>query len=301
MNRQYYAYVDVGRSGLGNMMFPWARAEIFCHQYGAKMLSVPWVKLKRIGPWLRRETDKRYYFRLFDNYGYVGGLKKALILGLNRRIQEEEVDGLKGKLENEKSLKPVTVVFRGIKGRFKGLVPMQEYIRDRVFAILHERLRPRIEAPWGKFIGVHVRRGDFAKVAAGEKIPLDKWNYQIPDEWYIGCIENIRSVLGSGLPVVLFTNGKHDEITMFRKVKNLTVAKLNPAIVDILLLSQSAVLVGSGSSFSQWAEFFGKMPSVWYTEKHRQALVPEKENYECVAGEGGHLPESFVNVLNRLK
>ena len=75
---------------------------------------------------------------------------------------------------------------------------------------------------------------------------------------------------------------------------------MSSAIVDILLLSQSTVLVASASSFSQWAEFLGAMPSVWFPAQWVQDMVPEKKNYECEADEKGNLPPSFLEVLQGL-
>src|SRR5262249_28756870 len=69
-----FAFPSVGRGGLGNMLFPWARAEVFRKRHGVPMLAPQWTQFK-IGPLLRGERDKRYYTGLFDHSRskYVSG------------------------------------------------------------------------------------------------------------------------------------------------------------------------------------------------------------------------------------
>jgi hypothetical protein len=300
MTRSIYAYADVGRTGLGNMLFPWARAEIFCRDRDAQMLAVPWTNLKRIGPWLRGERDKRYYFRQFDNSAYVGGLKKLLVLVRGRKIDEGDAAAALDLAAGAPG-RAVTVVFSGIRGRFRELLPHKPFVCDRLRSIIHRRLRPRMRAEWGRFIGVHVRRGDFVRLPPGQPIPAGRWNYQIPDEWYLACIRAVRGVMGDDLPVVLFSNARRGGLgRFFREIGNVVLADQREAIVDIVRLSQAAVLVASGSSFSQWAEFLGGMPSIWYPAGWRQFLTPETEDYECEADSQGNPPDSFLNVLRGL-
>ena len=50
------------------------------------MLAPFWLK-PRIGPYLRRERDKRNYFRLFRSGSAVAGLRRLTILTRARRVQ----------------------------------------------------------------------------------------------------------------------------------------------------------------------------------------------------------------------
>lgn len=83
-----YANPIVGRTGLANMLFVWARAEVFCQRYGASMLAPQWVNVFRVGPWFRFERDKRYYFANFSQEGMVHGLKRFVILRALRHVDE---------------------------------------------------------------------------------------------------------------------------------------------------------------------------------------------------------------------
>src|SRR5438132_7992509 len=124
-----YCYADVGRTGLGNMLLPWARCEAFREQWGAAMLAPPWTRPK-IGPVLRRERDKRYYLGLFNKRTYVRGLARLRVLLTARRVPEEqfvpgEADGGRGGRGN------TLVVFAGLGGMFEPLLPHRELLGRR--------------------------------------------------------------------------------------------------------------------------------------------------------------------------
>src|SRR5882724_5405748 len=59
-----YCEAVLPRTGLGNRLFPWARCRVFSFTNQAPMLSPRWAQLK-IGPLVRGEVDRRFYFDLF--------------------------------------------------------------------------------------------------------------------------------------------------------------------------------------------------------------------------------------------
>ena len=84
-----YVYPDVGRAGLGNMLFPWARAVLWSKSYNVSVINPTWYKF-RIGPYLRRENDKRRYHLLFKSSGYISGIRKFWLLCLLPRYSEQD-------------------------------------------------------------------------------------------------------------------------------------------------------------------------------------------------------------------
>jgi hypothetical protein len=72
-----YCYPKTGTSGLGNKLFPWARAVVFLEENKGKMIAPDWENYIKIGPYLRFEKDKRHYFNVFNNKGYISGFKKT--------------------------------------------------------------------------------------------------------------------------------------------------------------------------------------------------------------------------------
>src|SRR5689334_20159116 len=91
MTASIYGFPDIGRAGLGNLLLPWARCEIFCRQQNIPMLAPQWTQPK-IGPVLRGERDKRYYMGLFNNRGYVRGVKRWALVAMSRKIDEKAFD-----------------------------------------------------------------------------------------------------------------------------------------------------------------------------------------------------------------
>ena len=55
-------------------MFVTARAYSYAKKYDAKFMNPTWFKLN-VGPYIRREKDKRQYFGLFEQVG-ITGVKK---------------------------------------------------------------------------------------------------------------------------------------------------------------------------------------------------------------------------------
>jgi hypothetical protein len=104
------------RAGLGNMLFPWARCFLWCRDNEAAMLAPRWFKL-RVGPYVRRESDKRRYDRLFRRDGYVHGVRRATILARAEVIAE-------GAPRLPTTGKPAVVRFEGLpRGRSSTVIP----------------------------------------------------------------------------------------------------------------------------------------------------------------------------------
>ena len=57
-DKDFYLF-RLGGAGLGNILFPWARAVIYRKKNDIKQLNSTWFTLK-IGTFFRRERDKRY-------------------------------------------------------------------------------------------------------------------------------------------------------------------------------------------------------------------------------------------------
>lgn len=227
-----YAYPDLARRGLGNMLFTWAQAVAYCHRTGARMIAPRWASLMRIGPWLRGERYKRYYGRNFTNKGYVWGWRRWL-----------------GNV----------MVFRGMDGFFDPFLTEQGIVRDELWRIVNPRLVEDIRRMEneGPFIGVHIRRGDFK--AAG---------LCTADEWYLQAIRAALEMYGRKNALIrVFSDGYPEEVAFiaraFPEVRVVIMPKA-PAIQDVLSLSKAEIAVCSPrSTFSMWAVFLGQMPSVW--------------------------------------
>ena len=270
-----FVYPKTERTGLGNMLFCWARAEVFARAHDLPILAPQWAKFNRLGPWARREKDKRYYINLFSNTGYVTGCSRWWILLTKRRLPES------GFLQNNqfasaKGGGTVVFEFTGMEDFFAPFLSSQVYIRERLYAIVHPKITASVEASVSTpFMGVHIRRGDFKR--NGHAIPL---------EWYARAIDFAKSNIKidgvdvKELPVRVFTDDVPGAMEFFKaQITNLEVMPNTSALQDLLSLSKASLVIGtSRSTFSMWAVFLGQMPSVWHpSDIPPRMLVKENE------------------------
>jgi len=234
-----YVYPKLGRTGLGNMLFPWARAVVCCKRTHARMIAPQWVHLCRIGTWMRKERDKRFYLNQFSESNYVSGVERWALLCLCRnRVQ----------------------FFSGMKGFFDSFITERNVVYNELMRIVNPTIRNEVEkiAKECPYIAVHVRRGDF-KVAG---ILTD-------DAWYLRAIRTaVSDDVAQGVSTIrVFSDARPDELKFIAEAfpeKEVVFMPSAPAIKDILLLSKSKILVCTPrSTFSMWSVFLGQQPSIW--------------------------------------
>lgn len=257
------------------------------------MIAPFWTRF-RVGPYLRREADKRNYQLLFSHDGYISGLHRMVLLASFKKIAEMEVS------ESDKSQEPESgvVLFRGMGGWFQPFKTRYRELRAELMRIT----RPaHIDCQIGQqtFIGVHIRRGDFAIPTDSTVFLAVHRKYRLPLEWYIAAIAEIRHTLGD-LPALVFSDGSVDELSPILDQPNVRLFRGGSAITDLFALSTSCVLVPSCSTFSMWASFLGQVPCVWYPGQRVEYLVnsgkqPELEPEFDI---GKRLPDLFLKTVN---
>jgi len=291
-----FAYPDVARMGLGNMLFPWARAEVLASTYSIPILAPRWVK-PRIGPILRRETDLRFYVGLFDNAraGYIRGLRRSLIMVRASRVSYELVPAF---MASDASKSGIHILeCGGWQGWFDDLLPHRELIARRLNDILSTRVRRLLDQSNVDFeIAVHVRRGDKAPIPFGATLTGESTE-TLSDKWYINTIRSVRRILGHSARVRIFSDAKPGQIDPILAEPDTTRAPDNPAIVDMLLLSKAKVLITTGgSSFSAWASFLGAMPTIWY-HGAGMPLIIDRPSLSIETDLEGNLPHAATAVI----
>lgn len=291
-----FGFPDVGRSGLANMLLPWARCEVFCKAKNLPMLAPQWTQLK-IGPLLRGERDKRLYTGLFNSAGYVNGPLRWFLLASAAKITEAEVLNMNGAFHAEAIRPNSVVVFNGLGRYFTDLAGHEDFLHERLKGILSDNCRGCLaDASVGAYVAVHIRRGDKPALPIGIEPPKDTMHWAIPTEWYVHCIRQVQELTGNGMPVLIFTDAAASQIKPVLDLRNVRMAEPNSSIVDMLLMARARVLITSASStFSMWASFLGRMPSVWFPSNWREKTNwndPELEFYTDLEGD---LPASFAS------
>ena len=251
-------FVRLSGHGLGNCFYTYFHAVALAERVEAQIITPPWLSLKP-GTFIRRESSKRTYWRMFRPYaGELHGLCKLLALLKtygNRKIIK--VGGTGEAKIIEGSLNVVT----NTTFTFQGLYAYRDVIRQRLLGVVNDPVPS--DHSWGKsgFIGVHVRLGDFAPVADPKLVSSGRANTRIPLSWYVTMVQALQKRYPD-MPVRVFSDGKEDELQPLLAL-GATIYRSGSDMTDLLAMSSASVLVGSHSTYSRWAVFLGDMPSIW--------------------------------------
>ena len=286
-----FGIVRLGGAGLGNIMFAWARAAVFARDYECQVIWPTWPSIK-IGPYLRRESDKRFYGDLFRSDGSsITGWKKLWLLITRKRIGEAQKETIGQRKET-------IVEFAGFDGCFEEILYEYEYVRDLIVRNLHPKNRLPLSQDFSRAIGLHVRLGDFSRVSADEAAS-GRHDSALPVEWYAGIVEQVRKAAGWQVPAIVFSDGTDEELAPLLTLPGVERKTYGTGIGDILGLSRFPLLIASGSSFSMWARYLGRANCICYPNQIKQKiLTPQEEQFEIETF--GELPEEVQAKIRLL-
>jgi len=104
--------------------------------------------------------------------------------------------------------------------------------------------------------------------------------------------------LGHDYPVIIWSDDGGDRLTVLTDLNNTRREFLGSSVADLIGMSSASVLIASGSSFSMWASYLGRMPVIWYPGQLRQKLYNREPCAEIeVSEEAMNLPLSFISLL----
>jgi hypothetical protein len=236
------------------MLLVWARAFLFAQLNDMDLIVSRWEQLK-VGPILRNEKHHRLYFRYFRNPSSVNWLKKCFILAAYQKIKEPEIARLRpGALSGRRLIHVFERISR-TSDYFEGIKEHRDDIRGALLSMLAPSHREELLRLRPPVIGVHVRHGDFRKLAPGEE--FGKYGHiRAPLTYFKTLIQGIRQISGRDLPVTLFSDGSQDELRELLNMPGVRLSNSKSDIVDLLLLSMSKIIITSPSStFSYWSAF----------------------------------------------
>ena len=258
-----HVHAVIPRAGLGNSLFPWARAEVFRRRFDLPMLSPVWFK-PMLGPTLRRETDKRFYWRLFQPGDYTRGSARLAAWCRGPRVREPEnwFAGAKFNLPGEG-----VMIFRGLKplnsdvDYFLPMWGQGAVLRQRLGVICRPAALRGVSGPDEPFIGVHVRRGDLSRDLSDPRNPI-----HCPPAWFADSLRSLQRLEElRDLPIRVMTDGGAEDRRHFAGLPRVQFVDAGNAIANILLMAQATVFLGTGySTFSRWISFLGGMPTFYF-------------------------------------
>lgn len=286
-----YAIPVLGRYGLTHGLLAWARCRVWCGQNDATMLAPFWLKL-RVGPYLRRERDKRNYFLLFGAGDAVAGLRRLAVLARARRV----VTGTEWPSAPAPDDGPVVVEFHNAlkdneKKSFAQIVGHAPFLRRELLAMTRRRFHP--PAPTTPFVAIHVRLGDFSAPAAQGAVAADATNIRLPIDWYGDRLDALRRNLGRSVPAIVFSDGSDADLAPLLARKDVSRAPRQQSVTDLLQMGTGVALIASGSGFSLWGAFLGSTPRIAYPG---QAIVPidTDRTRDIESAFGDAIPPTFV-------
>lgn len=244
MKRRYVVPV-VGRAGLGNELFPLVRAICLAEDKGLVLLRPSWLKL-RIGPYARREADKREYWRLFREPTLRERVLRAFFrLRWHRSSHLRDVDTR-------------AVVLSGMDDYFASFTLSSGQIRDYLEELCRTgTIQERAER---EYISIHVRLGDFAPAGSSDD-PLQENNRSTSIDWFASVVGEIRS-RWQGVPIVVSSDGTDEELAPLLGTRGVERSDATNALDEMFILSRACGIVGSRSTFSAWGAFLGDVPMI---------------------------------------
>jgi hypothetical protein len=255
---QDFWFARIGGCGLGNCFYTYFQAFALAERFNATMIAPPWFTLK-LGPVLRGETSKRFYWRMFKPFpGDIHGLDKLRILLRDYRKRAViEIDGL-----NEPALVIGALnVIISKQWTFQGLHAYRKVIRERLLGIINDPAPSKLRWGQGEFIGIHVRLSDFKTIPDPNQVTAAGHSARIPMFWYVNVARALRKRFPN-LPILLFSDGKVEELQPLLDM-GARLYRSGSDVTDLLAMCGASILVGSNSTYSRWAAFLGNMPSIW--------------------------------------
>lgn len=241
----------IAGNGLANCLFIYARAISLSKKNHYPMLSPTWFNLS-LGPYIRKQADKRHYIGLFNRSEEISGLKKFFILCFYKHIKEK--DAFNKKRKNS------VIIVAGLSDYYLPFISDYRIVSDYIISHVNQnKIQTVLNYDFSNCAAVHIRLGDYT---------LER---RVPMDWYI---QRIRTLLldKSNLRILVFSDGKDEELKDILDIDNAERVFFGNAIADIIAMSKCDFLIGSDSTFSAWAAFLGQVPCVFYRLKSKPVL-----------------------------
>lgn len=277
-----YCYANLPRTGLGNMLFIWAHAQIFAGLNSLPLIVSDWDHIK-LGPVLRGERIKRRYGGYFQEAHPLSWMQKQHILRTYARITEPPV----AQLPDHEDKTHKVYVFENIPhwaDYFGQLKPYRDSVLQALLGMLAPEHYQRLQTLAPPVIGVHIRMGDFRPLQPNENF-AQVGNVRTPLGYFQDIINGIRQIHGSLLPVTIFSDGHDHELAPLLEMAEVQRAPQNIDILDILLLSRSQLVVTAAcSTFSYWSAFLSNAPVIMHPDHIHQPLRSDVINQSLYEG-----------------
>ncbi len=280
----------IGGPGLGNLLFPWARAVVAARLNNWTPIWPTWPQLK-VGPMLRGESDNRTYSDLFlASDDYIHGVDKLLLLSNPTLKKHSEGDVLPDASSSRRQL----ICYTGMNGLFEPILGQHQLVNEELMRITNKTvLLPEKKVD---FIAVHIRFGDFASYDESKRKANN--NMRLPLQWYVELIKQIDKKSKIKQPFIIFSDADDHEIQELLELENVERAEKTDALSDILKMSSANALIASNSTFSMWSAYLGRMPVIWHSSFNKSRLYFDKTEHEFYMGNDVVISDSLISSIS---
>ncbi|EMI45470.1 alpha-1,2-fucosyltransferase [Rhodopirellula sp. SWK7] len=269
LGRNDLGLIRFGGHGLANLMFCWANATCFAHKNGFPMIWPTWGQIKRL-TLFGGFGDRRLYLNLFDRPGdAVTPIRGAVLrqfLSTTKLSPDSDLEDLAQRLkqrvanENRSHIAEFPAEWTQ-KVDFATLFDHHSFLKQQLIKMRPNAFKKQeSSAP----IAIHVRLGDLpfdgSGVLRGEPV---RSHARLPIEYYRRALNKVRNNHGENLNAWVYSDGTNEELKDLLSMHNVTRQNLDTAFDEMIAMSQSNYLIGSGSTFSKWASFLSDGKTYW--------------------------------------
>lgn len=253
-------------AGLGNEIFPWAKAYLAAQALGLNYIDPPW----RLNP---RRYDRQLKGGTWDSTKYL--VSRALpAADITRDVYRStgHVDYYQAMLrltsKYRDSSRPVLLHSSGMSGGYLAIRRARIFLRHSILGSQSgTRTLTELEADQDPAVrvAVHVRAGDFQE---RHSVQANVFNQTLPIEWYKSQLETLQASLDVPIRIYLATDGRPDKVVDALAVgSNRPIVLGTTSISDLAVLAGCDLLISSVSSFSMLAAFLSDAPYVWHRDQ----------------------------------
>ena len=259
-----YVNASFGRGqGLGNRLFPYARAFLYCKKHGLTMLAPSFAHLRKASFMLGGIDYQKAFHKIllwdtfqFDPPVYKNGLlNKRHILNSYKKIAEPK------SLDTVITEDHVVIDF-AMHHEFTPLLAYREMIGQELRNITKDKWLALLKNIPNYPIGMNIRLGnDFRKALSKEDF-MKMGALKTPLTWFKESLQLVRQIKKEEVPAFIISDGTRTQLRELLDMPHVHFIETPTAMTDLFALSRCKLLLGSGgSSFSAWASFLGKMPT----------------------------------------
>jgi hypothetical protein len=300
MSPRLYGYADVGRFGLGHGLLAWGRCVVWAHECDASIIAPQWLRL-RIGPYIRGERDKRFYYGLFHRGRQIGGVRRAHLLTFAERLDANSCRPSSDFCPTRDAIVVFSNAYADNEGKyFHELVGRSKIVREALLDMTRPRFHPSRAIP--SHIALHVRGGDFSSTDV-EALKKGGRNVRLPIDWYVEMLRGLRKRLERVAPAIVYSDCADVELAPLLSLPKVRRSDNLGAITDMLSIAGADVLISSNSGFSRWGAYLGDVPRICFPGQRCVRILGEPNGVdlepECEAA--SEIPEAFFdNVMRAL-